>query len=116
MGSLPCQSCFVPGQVLWKNEDGSVAVGTGDSGVLLLGEVEKTHRKPCRAGEIVQSLRERFGGVNEESRFVAEVLQPTRTHLGFVLDDEVVGLLSRMRNVEKRLTEIESALRRLGAG
>jgi len=33
-----------------------------------------------------------------------------------VLDDEVAGLLSGMRDVEERLTEIETALRRLGAG
>jgi len=61
MGCLPCPSCFVPGQVLWKNEDGSVAVGTGDLGVVLLDEVQKGLCSPCKAGEIVQSLRERFG-------------------------------------------------------
>ncbi len=62
MGALPCPSCFVPGQVLWKNDDGSVAVGTGDSGVLLLDEVQKETGEPCKATEIVRSLRERFGG------------------------------------------------------
>lgn len=36
MADLPCPSCFVPGQVLWKNEDGSIAVGTGNSGVLII--------------------------------------------------------------------------------
>lgn len=62
MGVLPCPSCFVPGQVLWKNDDGSVAVGAGDSGVLLLDEVQKEGLEPCRAAEMVGSLRERFGG------------------------------------------------------
>lgn len=62
MGALPCPSCFVPGQVLWKNDDGSVAVGTGDSGVLLLDEVQKDACEPCKAAEMVRSLRERFGG------------------------------------------------------
>ena len=62
MGALPCPSCFVPGQVLWKNDDGSGAVGTGDSGVLLLDEVQKEAGEPCKAAEMVRSLRERFGG------------------------------------------------------
>ena len=62
MGALPCPSCFVPGQVLWKNDDGSVAVGTGNSGVLLLDEVQKEAGEPCKAAEMVRSLRERFGG------------------------------------------------------
>ncbi len=62
MGALPCPSCFVPGQVLWKNEDGAVAVGTGDSGVLLLDEVQKETCESCKAAEMVRSLRERFGG------------------------------------------------------
>lgn len=62
MGALPCPSCFVPGQVLWKNDDGSVAVGTGNSGVLLLDEVQKDECEPCKAAEMVRSLRERFGG------------------------------------------------------
>ena len=62
MGVLPCPSCFVPGQILWKNEDGSVAVGTGDSGVLLLDMVQKETGEPCKAVEMVRSLRERFGG------------------------------------------------------
>lgn len=62
LGSLPCPSCFVPGQVLWKNEDGSVAVGTGNSGVLLLDEVQKETCESCKAVEMVRSLRERFGG------------------------------------------------------
>ncbi|HRV99378.1 MAG TPA: hypothetical protein P5201_12345, partial [Aminobacteriaceae bacterium] len=61
IGALPCPSCFVPGQVLWKNEDGSVAVGTGNSGVLLLDEVQKDAGEPCKAAEMVRSLRERFG-------------------------------------------------------
>jgi len=60
MGALPCPSCFVPGQVLWKNDDGSVAVGTGNSGVLLLDEVQKEAGESCKAAEIVRSLRERF--------------------------------------------------------
>ncbi len=64
-GALPCPSCFVPGQVLWKNDDCSVAVGTGDSGVLLLDEVQKETKTPCKAGEMVRSLRERFGGSRE---------------------------------------------------
>lgn len=62
MDALPCPSCFVPGQVLWKNDDGSVAVGTGNSGVLLLDEVQKETGEPCKAAEMVRSLRERFGG------------------------------------------------------
>ena len=66
MGALPCPSCFVPGQVLWKNDDGSVAVGTGNSGVLLLDEVQKEAGEPCKAAEMVRSLRERFGGADDE--------------------------------------------------
>lgn len=61
MSTLPCPSCFVPGQVLWKNEDGSIAVGTGGPGVLLLDEVQKETGEPCMAGEMVRSVRERFG-------------------------------------------------------
>ena len=61
MGVLPCPSCFIPGQVLWKNVDGTVAVGTGSSGVLLIDEVQKEEDVPCKAGEMVKSLRERFG-------------------------------------------------------
>ena len=60
MGTLPCPSCFVPGQVLWKNDDGSVAVGTGDSGVLLLDVLQGETSEPYPAKEIVTSLRERF--------------------------------------------------------
>jgi methionyl-tRNA formyltransferase len=61
MGVLPCPSCFVPGQVLWKNGDGSVAVGTGGLGVLLLDMVQTESSDPCYAAETVKSLRERFG-------------------------------------------------------
>jgi UDP-4-amino-4-deoxy-L-arabinose formyltransferase/UDP-glucuronic acid dehydrogenase (UDP-4-keto-hexauronic acid decarboxylating) len=63
MSVLPCPSCFVPGQVLWKNEDGSVAVGTGGSGVLLLDMVQKETGEPYKAAKMVRSLRERFGEV-----------------------------------------------------
>lgn len=59
---LPCPSCFIPGQVLWKNEDGSVAVGTGSSGVLLLDMVQRESSELCPAAEVVASLRDRFGG------------------------------------------------------
>lgn len=93
--SYPCPSLAVPGQVLWRDgTTGDVGVATGD-GVLVLRVVQRE---------------------GEEKRFAAEVLRSTRTRLGFVLDDEVAGLLSGMRDVEERLTEIETALRRLGAG
>jgi len=68
LGTLPCPSCFVPGQVLWKNADGSVAVGTGNAGVLLLDEVQKEGSEPCKAAELVKSLRERFGRYDKEAR------------------------------------------------
>ncbi len=60
LGELPCPCCFVPGQVLWKNADGSIAVGTGNSGVLLVDIVQQKSCPSVPAIEIVSSLRDRF--------------------------------------------------------
>jgi hypothetical protein len=48
--------------------DGSVAVGTGNSGVLLLDEVQKEGCNPCKAAELVKSLKERFGRCYDKTR------------------------------------------------
>ncbi|PIE65034.1 MAG: formyl transferase [Desulfobacterales bacterium] len=64
LGELPCPSCFIPGQILWKNDDGSVAVGTGNSGVLFIDVVQKEYSPLVSATEMVLSLRDRFGEKN----------------------------------------------------
>ncbi len=65
LGELPCPSCFVPGQVLWKNDDGSVAVGTGNSGVVLVDITQQEGCSSVPAVQIISSLRDRFGSKNE---------------------------------------------------
>ncbi len=60
-----CPSCFIPGQVLWKNADGSVAVGTGNLGVLLVDVVQQEGCSSVPASQIISSLRDRFGNKNE---------------------------------------------------
>ncbi len=60
IGALPCPSCFIPGQVLWKNDDGSVAVGTGSSGVVVLKLMQGEFSETCTPGQMAHSLRDRF--------------------------------------------------------